>query len=382
MRRFWPNIAWLLVVVSCTTPATVQQGLHHHFEPGKPAKNIILLIGDGMGLSQISAAMYSNNNHLAMAEFPVVGFIKTHSADNLITDSAAGGTAFSCGVKTYNGAIGLNADTIPCLTILEEAKRNGLATGLIATASIVHATPAVFAAHQDHRINYEGIAADYMKTGADLLIGGGSQYFKTRESDRRDLYEELRLQGYYVSDHGVEDLLRAPFNPARGFAFFTAEVHPGTYTQGRTYLPLATRYGLKYLSQRSAKGFFTMIEGSQIDWKCHHNDGREAVREVLDFDGAVREALEFAKGRDDTLVIITADHETGGMAINPGSKMGRLKIAFTTNSHTASMVPIFAFGPSSELFSGIFDNTGVHTRMRQALGFAANGGSTAAGNSH
>ncbi len=372
MRRLWLVVVWIVLLEGCVTPATAPapQALTL-FEAGRPAKNIILLIGDGMGLSQVSAALYSNNNQLAMTEFPVVGFHKTHSFDNLITDSAAGATAFSCGVKTYNGALGLNADTTACLTILEEAEKNGLATGLIATATVVHATPAAFFAHQDNRISYEAIAADILKTDVDLFIGGGSQYFKNRTTDRRDLYEELRLKGYYVSDHSVEDILRAPFNPARGFAFFTAEVQPGSYSQNRTYLPLATRYSLKYLSQRPGKGFFVMIEGSQIDWKCHHNEGREAIRETLDFDAAVREALEFAKGRDDTLVIVTADHETGGMAINPGSKMGRPKIVFSTNSHTASMVPVFAYGPSAELFFGIYDNTGIHSRMRQALGFHA-----------
>ncbi len=124
-----------------------------------------------------------------------------------------------------------------------------------------------------------------------------------------------------------------------------------------------------------------MIEGSQIDWKCHSGEGKEAILETLDFDSAVREALEFAKDRDDTLVIVTADHETGGMAIQPGSKMGRLKLEFTTNSHTASMVPVFAFGPSAELFYGIYENTGIYTRMRQALGFSSES-STAGGNAH
>jgi alkaline phosphatase len=380
MQRIWPLIAFLTVAVSCKTPAP-QAFTIPVFEPGKQAKNIILLIGDGMGLGQVSAAMYTNNNRLAMAEFPVVGFHKTYSADQLITDSAAGATAFACGQKTYNGAIGVTNDTLPCFTIMEEARQNGLATGLIATAAIVHATPAAFLAHVDNRISYEDIALDFVNHPADLLIGGGSQYFKSRETDQRDLYSELRKKNYYVSDHSMEDLLRAPFRADQGFAYFTAEGHPGTYAQNRTYLPFATRYGLKYLSQRSAKGFFVMIEGSQIDWKCHSGEGKEAILETLDFDSAVREALEFAKDRDDTLVIVTADHETGGMAIQPGSKMGRLKLDFTTNSHTASMVPVFAFGPSAELFYGIYENTGIYTRMRQALGFSSEG-STAGGNAH
>lgn len=381
MRRIWPLVAFLTATISCKTPAPQLSSIPV-FEPGKQAKNIILLIGDGMGLGQVSAAMYTNNNRLTMAEFPVVGFHKTYSADQLITDSAAGATAFACGLKTYNGAIGVSNDTLPCFTILEEAQKRGWATGLIATSTIVHATPAAFLAHVDNRISYEAIALDFAAHPADLLIGGGSQYFKNRETDQRDLYAELRKKNYYVSDHSMEELLRAPFRPDQGFAYFTAEGQPGTYSQNRTYLPFATRYGLKYLSQRSKNGFFVMIEGSQIDWKCHSNDGKETILETLDFDAAVREALEFAKDRDDTLVIVTADHETGGMAIQPGSKMGRLKTAFTTNSHTAAMVPVFAFGPSAELFNGIYENTGIHTRMRQALGFTHDGSSTAGGNAH
>lgn len=363
-------IGSLMALGACKTSVPAPAGLRL-FEPGQQAKNIILLIGDGMGLTQISAALYTNNNQLAMLEMPVIGFHKSYSADNLITDSAAGATAFACGVKTYNGAIGLNADTVACYSILTEAKSKGMATGLIATSTIIHATPAAFYAHQDSRIAYEDIASDLIAANVDLFIGGGSQYFIHRVSDKRDLYEELRLKGYYVSDHRAEDVLRAPFNPQRGFAFFTAESQPGSFSQGRAYLPLSTRYALQYLARRSDKGFFIMIEGSQIDWKCHQNDAREAIRETLDFDAAVREALEFARSRDDTLVIVTADHETGGMAIQPGSRFGRLKIAFTTNSHTAALVPVMAYGPSAELFSGIYENTGIYTRMRQALGFQA-----------
>ena len=368
MQRIWPLIAFLTVAVSCKTPAP-QAFTIPVFEPGKQAKNIILLIGDGMGLGQVSAAMYTNNNRLAMAEFPVVGFHKTYSADQLITDSAAGATAFACGQKTYNGAIGVTNDTLPCFTIMEEARQNGLATGLIATAAIVHATPAAFLSHVDNRISYEDIALDFVNHPADLLIGGGSQYFKSRETDQRDLYTELRKKKYYVSDHSMEDLLRAPFRADQGFAYFTAEGHPGTYAQNRTYLPFATRYGLKYLSQRSAKGFFVMIEGSQIDWKCHSGEGKEAILETLDFDSAVREALEFAKDRDDTLVIVTADHETGGMSIVQGSTMDSLDMKFTTKGHTASMIPVFAYGPGSEMFGGLYENTDIFFRIKKAMGW-------------
>lgn len=352
---------------SCSSPApTVYSPLE---KSAGHAKNIILLIGDGMGLSQVSAAMYSNNNQLSMAGFPVTGFQKTYSGDNLITDSAASATAFACGIKTYNGAIGMNMDTLPCQSILLELKKLGWATGLIATASIVHATPAAFYAHQDSRNSYEAIALDILDKDIDLLIGGGSEYFKDRKMDNFNLYDALRQQGYFVSDHSMGDLLRSPFNPDLKFAFFTAETQPGSWSQNRVYLPMATRYGLEFLARRSqGKGFFLMVEGSQIDWKCHQNEGREAVKEILDFDAAVREALLFAQGRDDTLVLVTADHETGGLALNPGSKMGKPKLVFTTNSHTAAMTPVFAYGPGADLFFGIYENTAIHTKIKKAIG--------------
>lgn len=174
--------------VQQTAPTTSVDG------PGliTPPKNVILIIGDGMGLSQITAAMYRNGNTLNLEQFPIVGLQKSYAANNLITDSAAGATAFSAGVKTYNGAIGLDADSTPVTTILEEADRMGFATGMVVTSTIVHATPASFIAHAKSRNYYEEIAADFLDTEIDLFIGGGKKYFDRRESDDRNLYQEDR----------------------------------------------------------------------------------------------------------------------------------------------------------------------------------------------
>ncbi|MEL6142725.1 MAG: alkaline phosphatase, partial [Bacteroidota bacterium] len=145
---------------------------------GKKPKNIILMIGDGMGITQISAGLYSNSNRLELERFPVVGLHKSYSGGNLVTDSAAGATAFSTGVKTYNGAIGVNMDTIAMPTILEAAEEKNMATGLVATSSIVHATPASFIAHDEYRKNYEAIAADFLDTEIDIFVGGGKKFFE------------------------------------------------------------------------------------------------------------------------------------------------------------------------------------------------------------
>jgi alkaline phosphatase len=324
------------------------------------------MIGDGMGLSQLSAALYSSSNPLSLESFPVIGFHKSYSADNLITDSAAGATAFACGQKTYNGAIGLNADSVACQTILEEAESYGLATGLIATSSIVHATPASFAAHQKMRIFYEEIAIDICNSGTDLIIGGGKRYFDRRYSDDRNLITELEDKNYIVGDFLGGKLQNTKLNPAMNFAFFTADNQPLPVNQGRSYLSYASKIGAQFLNLRGAdKGFFLMIEGSQIDWANHSNEGNWAISETLDFDRAVGEVLAFAKQRGNTLVIVTGDHESGGMALLKGSKAGRVKTEFTTNGHTAALVPVYAFGPDAEIFGGIYENTAIYHKMRQ-----------------
>ena len=196
-------------------------------------KNIILLIGDGMGISQISAGMYMNGNHLNLEQLPVIGLHKSYSYDNLITDSAAGATAFASGVKTYNGAIGVDHDTIAVKTILEIAEDRGKATGLVATSTIVHATPAAFISHQKSRKLYEDIAADFLKTEVDFFVGGGKRFFDRRDSDERNLYQELQDNDYYVSDYFKEDLIQCELSWKKNFAYFTADNDPLQVAQGR-----------------------------------------------------------------------------------------------------------------------------------------------------
>ncbi len=359
------------LTTSCLSPKLVEPAPSNTFVEkfAEKPKNIILMIGDGMGLAQISAAIYSKNHSLNFEAFKNIGFIKQHSYDNLITDSAAGATAFSCGVKTFNGAIGVDADTIPCKTILEEAEENGLATGMIVTSSIVHATPAAFIAHQKSRAFFEQIAMDFMDSDIDFFLGGGKKYFDRRACDDRDLYKELKQKGYYISDYFRKNLSRIKLNTQQNFGYFAADTQPLPVTRGRTYLSYASSLAANFLKQRSEKGFFLMIEGSQIDWAGHANEKELIVEEMIDFDKAIGEMLMFAKKHKDTLIIVTADHEAGGLAINPGSKFRRLKLEFTTKSHTGTMIPVFAFGPGADKFNGIYDNTEVYKKMKAAFGF-------------
>lgn len=333
------------------------------------AKNIILMIGDGMGLGQITAGMYSSNNHLNLEQFPVVGLQKTHSYNHLITDSAASATAIACGVKTYNAAIGVDKDTLPVQSILEEASIKGLRTGMIATSTIVHATPASFVAHRPLRNMYEYIADDFLASDIDLFIGGGLKYFNQQRKDEQNLLPKLQQKGFLISGIANDDLMDLNLSNTRKLAYFTSNDTPIPAASGRDYLPTASSIAANFLNRGNKNGFFLMIEGSQIDWGGHANDTKYIISEVKDFDETIGKILAFAKKDKETLVIVTADHETGGFAINPKSKMNEINGAFTDSYHTATMVPVFAYGPGSELFGGIYENTAIHTKMRKALGF-------------
>ena len=332
----------------------------------KPVKNVILLIGDGMGISQVYAGMTQNQGWLYLEEMPVIGLVKTYSSSDYVTDSGAGGTAFSTGYKTYNGAIGVDSAGIPRKTILEYAEEAGKATGLISTSSITHATPASFIAHQASRSSYEDIAADFLKTDIDLFIGGGLDHFAHR-SDSVDLTKTLVERGYQViTSH--RDLLAIQKGKIAGL---TAAVHHPRMLDGRgDLLAESVDVALRVLSQ-DPDGFFLMVEGSMIDWGSHDNDLDYLVSEMVDFDRAIKRALDFAKADGKTLVVVTSDHETGGLGLNAGNRMtGEISAGFTTPGHTATLVPLFAMGPRAGEFSGIQENTDIFSKMFRIFGFA------------
>ncbi len=367
--RTFVCVLLVLLFWACRTTEPIVE-VKPTFSEDQYPKNIILMIGDGMGLAQVTAAMYATKRKLALEQFPVIGFHKPYSTNDLKTDSAAGATAFACGVKTFNGAIGMGADTLPCKTILEEAEEYGLATGLIATSQITHATPAAFIAHQPLRILFEEIAKDFLDTEIDLIIGGGQRYFDYRASDGLNLLKMMKYNNYKVTSFFEGDLASFKLDYSKNFAHFTSNDKPLPVSMGRTYLPYASKIAPAFLDQRSDKGFFLMIEGSQIDWAGHSNAGDLLINEILDFDKAIEEVLKFANEDKETLVIVTGDHETGGLAINEKSKMRNLKLKFTTNDHTGTMVPVYAYGPQADLFAGIYENTAIYDKMIQALQFS------------
>jgi alkaline phosphatase len=331
------------------------------FKVEKP-KNIIFLIGDGMGVSQVFAGLTANHGNLYLENLKYIGFSKTQSADNYITDSAAGGTALSSGVKTYNGAIAVDVEGNPVKTILEKAEEKGLATGLVSTSTITHATPASFIAHQPNRNMYENIAADFLKTDIDVFIGGGRDHFIKRR-DGRNLVDELKHNGYQYAVN-IDEIKKIKSGKLAGLI---EDSDAGRFEHRKDMLPVATKTALNILS-KNENGFFLMVEGSQIDWGGHAGSTVYIVEDMLDFDKVIGEALDFAKKDGETLIVVTADHETGGLAIVGGDmNTGMVKGEFSSGDHTAVMVPVFAYGPGAEEFIGIMDNTEVNHKMEKLL---------------
>jgi alkaline phosphatase len=335
------------------------------FKNDQKIKNVIFMIGDGMGVAHTYAAMSVSENPLNIERCEITGLQKTFSANNYITDSGAAGTTMAGGKKTNNGAIGVDDQGKNVKTLLEIAEENGLATGLVSTSSVTHATPASFIAHQSSRGSYEDIAMDFLKTDVDVFIGGGLDHFAKR-ADGLNLVDSLRAKGYEV-DTSMEMILKSNAGKLAGF---TAPLQNPYRLKGRgDMLPASTGKAIEILS-KNPKGFFLMVEGSQIDWAAHAHAADTLIDETLDFDKAIGVALDFAQEDGQTLVVITADHETGGVTIVGGDmKAKNVKLAFSTAGHTAVMVPVYAFGPGSVKFTGIYDNTQLFQKILNSYKF-------------
>ena len=323
--------------------------------------NIIFMIGDGTGLSQITAGMYANGNKTNLEQFGVIGLIKTHTSDNLVTDSAASGTSMASGVKTQNGVIGFDLNGTEVSSILEDCEKMGYNSGLIATSSIVHATPASFYANVSSRRLYEEIALQLVESEIDYFIGGGREHFNKR-TDNRNLITEKNSFKF------VNNLSEFESSQNERVGFFTSDLEPKSILEGRE--PKLANGIQSMLTKLDAKekSFFLMVEGAQIDWGGHANIENYLLSEFKDFDEAIGIAIQYTKANPNTLLIVTADHETGGTALNSGDiKTFTPKLNFTTKNHTASMVPIFAMGKGAENFAGIYDNTLIYNKLKSVL---------------
>lgn len=326
-------------------------------------KNTILFIGDGMGFEQVNAAgMYLNGqpNVLGFEFFSYGGQVKTHSANSKVTDSAAAGTALATGVKVKNGVISLaipgSGKKLP--TMLEHFKSTGKKVGLVSTAHITHATPASFGAHNKSRNNYKDIAKDYLNNSKpDLLLGGAKHVSK----------QQAEEAGYTVVTNRTELMNHDTKSGKFLWGQFGKNHMP--YEAGGTgelpHLSEMTQTAIKAL-ENNDKGFFLMVEGGRIDHAGHANNLKENIFETLEFAKAVQVAADWAAKRGDTLIVVTADHETGGMKVVKNNGKGKLpEVTWSSKGHTGANVPLFATGKNANRFRGVIDNTDIYRFITQ-----------------
>lgn len=355
-------ILFAIVFISCSKKG--EEGIINPTEKeiSEQPKNIILLIGDGMALSQITAARTVSNNQLNMLRCDYIGIQSTHAADKYITDSGASATAMACGEKTNYYTVGVDVDGNPLTSIIEMAETNGMQTGIMTTSTIVHATPAAFYAHHPSRFAYEDIALQLTHQDVDFFMGGGKLYFDQR-SDGKNLIDTLLAKNYEV----VENPDQVTGN--KKTAVFIANNHPNRYSWGRgDVLGNSLELALS-MFKNNEKGFFILVEGAQIDWAGEENDQGYLISEMLDFDRTVGTAIDFAEVDGSTLVIITGDHETGGFSLLNGNEANNsVEGGFISTEHTGSMVPVFAFGPGAKEFMGVYENSEIFHKMKAQLG--------------
>ena len=327
-----------------------------------PVNNVILMIGDGMGIHHLSAAWAANRGRLFIENCPVTGIAKTWCRDKLVTDSAAAGTAMATGTKTLYKRVATCPEGNKLDSLIDKAKDMEKSTGVVVTCELNDATPAAFCANNEKRSDSYGIIGDYPRSRADFIFGGGSKYF-TQRPDGRDIFKEMGALGYKTARSWEE---AAALPPGKTLAVVAPGNLPPPGKRGDV-LRQATLKALETLS-RNPRGFFLMVEGAQIDWGSHNNDVKYTVTEVIDFDKAVSEALKFADKDGHTLVIITADHETGGMTIPNGNYAKKsVKALYTTAGHSGIMVPVYAYGPYSQEFRGVQENIDIHKKIIEIL---------------
>jgi len=323
------------------------------------SKNVILMIGDGTGLAEMFAGYTVNKGALNIFQMKQLGLSKTASTDNYHTDSAAGGSAMGTGTKTHNRAIGLDNTYVSIPVIPELLAPKGIQSGVIVTEEITGATPASFYGHTADRDSTYTLEKQLLSSKLQLAVGGG------REALDKDFGQQLATSGIQVYDN-LDNWNATTKN--RTLVILPNKVVSSMRNGRGNYLKTALKKALQQLNA-SGKGFFLMVEGSRIDQGGHMNDLDYLVREMLDFDEAVGEALRFADQDKQTTVIVTADHETGGLALMDGDiASGTLRGHFATNDHTGIPVMVFAYGPNSQLFRGVYENNEIFHKMMKCFG--------------
>ena len=329
------------------------------FEKNQKPKNIILIIGDGTGLNQVTLSRIAIGGldfKLAIDQMPYTGFSLTHSYNNAYTDSAAAATSWATGKKTNNKFLSVDVNKKELKTLPEILYEKGFLSGLVSTSSITHATPAAFYAHIDSRYKEEEIANQLIASSISIALGGGKEFFDN---------ERLKKNSLYISDkESLEELDLSVSRRVIGlFDKDGIERSPEKPTQQEM-----TSVALNFLKTKTnnCKGFFLMSEGSQIDWAAHDNDAKKMITEFEDFDKTIRLAMEYVGKNKDTLLIITADHETGGLQILKQDK-DYVEIQWGTGRHTGIPVGVYAYGPGASHFTGLMDNTEIYHKIISIL---------------
>lgn len=332
---------------------------------GKKIKNVILMIGDGMSLNHIQCAWTCNKGHLWLENAQYLGLSQTPIVNRLVADSGSGGTALGIGHQTIYHAVGVDGNGVAHPSLIDIAHAKGLSTGVAVTCRLWDATPCDFLAHNVDRDEEELLVGQFPDSPVDYVFGGGAKMMKPEgRFDKRDIFGELKGKGY-----NIVPTYEAFLNYKGGKAWCVPfEVDTPLPADRKDMLAKASMKQIELLSKND-KGFFMMIEGSQLDDYGHFNDLGLLMQETLDFDQTVGEVFKWAAQDGETLVVVTADHETGGLALLGGSlTTGSVEAKFTTGDHSGVMVPVYAFGPGSENFAGFMKQKDIFWKVKALLG--------------
>lgn len=333
----------------------------------KAPKNVILIVGDGMGVAQVySSVVAEKGDNSAFLRFPITGFSRTYSLNKYRTDSSAGGTALTTGHKVENYHVNCAPDSTRYNTIFDDAIAAGKSTGFVVVSDCMDATPAATYGSVPYRKMYDTLSLQLAQCQHSVMVGGGYKYFlPENRKDSLAPLDTLAARGYAVV-RTLEELTAFDGDKVVGLLY---EGDPLTEPERGDVLRPASIKAIEMLS-RNPKGFTMLIEGSQIDWACHNNDSAYLRAELADFELMLHAVLDWAEKDGNTLVVVTADHETGGLALPSGDiEEGINNYRFHWGSHTGCMVPVFAYGPGAERFSGIQQNTDIPNKIRALMGW-------------
>ena len=385
LRFIFTSLLLASVVVSCERQPMV--------------KNVIYLIGDGMGMGAVSTLVLSDDAPTGFELAPVIGLSETASANNHVSDSPAGGTALATGVRTINGHTGVDPEGNQLTSILYKAQAMGKKTGIVVNTTLTESTPAAFyGGVTSRKMTYE-LAKQLTESNVDLAVGAGLNHFINRP-DSLDLTEVFIEKGYDVylnwssvlntqSDKFIGILPLADVHRreektieagaadgqevclAARLAAQLEEVDTTQLSEPTLYLEKATAKALDVLSLNNKNGFFLMVESAIIDGYGHNNDTEGLVEEMREFDRTLKMLISYIQQNPETLLVVTGDHETGGVAVSyrefqPGENASVL-LRYTTKGHSGTFVPVFAYGAGAETFAGVMKNIDIPNKIMQIL---------------